>query len=99
MTGYVEVLVLFAVLYWFLYPRYVVTFGESLGLEVVSVFRRTCSQHLQGELRILPDIYIWAGLSVEVNVGWGLERATTLTLKMTTVVYAKRGDYFDTRRC
>jgi hypothetical protein len=35
MTGYVEVLVLFAVLYWFLYPRYVVAFGESLGLEVV----------------------------------------------------------------
>lgn len=56
MTGYVEVVVLFVVLYWFLYPRYVYTFGESLGLEVVSVFRRTCSQHLQGELSRMEDV-------------------------------------------
>jgi hypothetical protein len=55
MTGYVEVLVLFAVLYWFFYPRYVVTFGESLGLEAVSVFPRACSQHHQGELSRMED--------------------------------------------
>lgn len=28
-----------------------------------------------------------------------MERATMLTLKMTTAVYTKRGDYFDTRLC